>query len=216
MTDSNNQPESFEPVAEQHIDNVETLRVISNGLRGRILDRLRAEPLTVKQLAGELGLSPKKLYYHINLMEQHSLIRVVQTRLVSGILEKTYRATAYLFQFENPVFATAASESNIPPGISLLFDATRNQLDQSIEQGQVRLDAETPAQGLLLRWQLNQLSPERAAAFYERLAALVDEYMDSAPEPANSESQAYRLFLAFFPVRGHRQQTKPPDANNEK
>src|SRR5436305_5533764 len=119
-----NQPEDFEPAKELTVTSLETLRVISDALRSRILDLLRAEAQTVKQLAATLNLPPKKLYYHINLMEQHGLIRVVGTRIVSGIIEKTYRATAYLFWFDKEVFALdpTSGESALPPGIALLFE----------------------------------------------------------------------------------------------
>src|SRR5262252_9481402 len=103
------QQKQLEPEKEIVVTDLETLKILSDALRARILDLLRAEPLTVKQLAARLGRPPKKLYYHINLMEQHGLIRVVNTRLISGIVEKTYRATAYLFLFEKEVFASAAA-----------------------------------------------------------------------------------------------------------
>src|SRR5690242_5492835 len=111
-----NQPETCEPVESIVVTNLETLKVVSDGLRSRIVDLLRAEPQTVKQLAATLNLPPKKLYYHINLLEQHELIRVIGTRIVSGIIEKTYRATAYLFLFEREVFASSPEDGNsLPP-----------------------------------------------------------------------------------------------------
>ena len=35
-------------------------------------------------------MKPNRLYYHVNLLEEHGLIRVTDTRLVSGIVERTY------------------------------------------------------------------------------------------------------------------------------
>ena len=88
------------------IENLETLKVVADPLRLRILDAFGDKPHTVKQIAKVLEIPPNKLYYHVNMLEEHGLIRVVNTRLVSGIVEKTYRATAYLFVFSDEVFAT--------------------------------------------------------------------------------------------------------------
>lgn len=207
MTELEDQAEAFEPAAELSITDVDTLKVISDALRGRILDRLRAEPMTVKQLASALDRSPKKLYYHVNLMERHGLIRVVRTRLVSGIQEKTYRASAYMFMFEDQVFATTPNQSHLPPGVGLLFDTTKNELDQNIEDGQVILDDQRSLQRLLMRWSLRCMQAEQAAIFYERLEALLDEFMSAEAETVVDQAQMYRLFLTLFPVRRYDRRT---------
>jgi len=54
------QADSFEPAAEIEVTELEAFRVLSDALRSRLLDLLRAEPLTVKQLSTQLNLSPKK------------------------------------------------------------------------------------------------------------------------------------------------------------
>ena len=201
-----NQPEEFEPAKDLTVTSLDTLKVISDALRSRLLDLLRAEAQTVKQLAARLNLPPKKLYYHINLMEQHGLIRVVSTRIVSGIIEKHYRATAYLFWFDKEVFASdpTASESALPPGNALLFDATKTQLEQSVENRLVDLGegASTPRR-LLSSWTMARMAPEQAEIFYARLEALLDEFEVMAQASENENAQAYRLFLTLFPVRLH-------------
>ena len=55
---------------------------------------------TVKQIAADLKTPIKKLYYHVNLLEEHGLIRITSTRVVSGIIEKQYRVTAYRLSVE--------------------------------------------------------------------------------------------------------------------
>jgi DNA-binding transcriptional ArsR family regulator len=198
------QGSSQEPAATLHVAELETLKVVSDALRARILDRLRAEPLTAKELAGRLGLSAKQLYYHLNLMERHGLIRVVRTRVVSGIIEKQYRATAYLFEFDNSVFASA-SGGGLPPAIGMVFDTTRNQLAQSYEAGVIRGDEAPPHERLMMLWKTTRMQPGRAAEFHTRLEALLDEYL-ADDEPGADGGRDYRLLAAFFPV--HR--TRPP------
>ena len=208
-----NQPSEFEPTQSILITDLETLKVVSDALRSRLLDLLRAQPYTVKQLASTLALPPKKLYYHINLLEQHGLIRVVATRVVSGIIEKTYRATAYLFLFEKEVFAASNTDENgLPLGTALVFEATKNQLAQSVTDKLVDLENETSYQHrLLAAWNMQQMTPAQAEVFYAKFNTLIEEFQTLEQVVATEETQAHRLFLTLFPVRWHPQpQAKRP------
>src|ERR1043166_3085439 len=89
------------------ISDLETLKVVTDPLRLNIVNLLRGGPRTAKELATMLHLSQTKLYYHIGLLEQHGFIRVVGTRLVSGILEKQYQATAYKLSVDRRLFSPA-------------------------------------------------------------------------------------------------------------
>lgn len=199
-----NQPGEWEPAQAITVTDLESLKVLSDTLRSRIIDYLRTQPYTVKQLAATLALPPKKLYYHINLLEQHGLIRVVNTRVVSGIIEKTYRATAYLFLFDKEVFAASNRDENgLPLGTALLFETTKNQLAQSVTDNLVDLEEEAPSlQRLLATWNMRRLAPAQAEAFYAKLADLITEF-ETVEEPTGNDVQAYRLFLTLFPVGWH-------------
>src|SRR4026208_51386 len=75
------------------IDNLETLRLLTDPLRMRVMSALADRtdaPSTVKQLAAQLEARPPRLYYHVNLLEEHGLIKVASSRVVSGIIEKSY------------------------------------------------------------------------------------------------------------------------------
>lgn len=212
--------ESFEPAGELHITDIEVLKVLSDPLRARILDLARAQVQTVKQLAAAVNLPPKRLYYHINLMEQHGLLRVVGTRLVSGILEKSYRATAYLFLFDQEVFASTDTSGETPPipALRFTFESAKNQLQESIAQGLVDLSPGAPLhRSLLSMWNMNRLAREQAEAFYSRLAALLEEFQQQLPAQSAAQSgetpQDYRIFLMLFPVQAFLDkpgQTNPP------
>ena len=198
-----NQLDEWEPAQAITITDLEVLKVVSDVLRSRMIDLLRAQPYTVKQLASILVLPPKKLYYHINLLEQHELIRVVATRVVSGIIEKTYRATAYLFLFDKEVFAASRTDENgLPLGTALLFEATKNQLAQSVTDKLVDLDNETSYQRrLLATWNMRQMTSAQAELFYAKLTSLIEEFETLEQAVATEETQAHRLFLTLFPVR---------------
>jgi DNA-binding transcriptional ArsR family regulator len=200
---NDHQAEQFEPAAEQVITRLETLKVFSDPLRSRILDLLRTDPSTVKRLAAELNVSPKKLYYHVNLLEQHELIRVVSTRVVSGIIEKQYRAGAYLFLFDKSLLVgTASAEEALDATIAMMFDTTRIQLEHGIESGVVDTSDDAPIErSLLLNWNLSRMPPEQAEAFYKRLRDLLEEFHAFGFDDKDSDAQAYRLFVSLFPVR---------------
>ncbi len=77
------------------LEDLAALKAISEPTRLRMLMLLSdGPPLTVKELSSELALAPTRLYYHIQILERAGMIRVASRRLVSGIEEKSYQATA--------------------------------------------------------------------------------------------------------------------------
>ena len=62
------------------IEHLETLRVLVDSQRHRIVTLLIDEPQTARELAERLGLARTRLYYHLALLEQHGLIVVSSTR----------------------------------------------------------------------------------------------------------------------------------------
>jgi len=84
----------IQPDDELVIGDLETLHIISDPLRLRLLECIIDQPKAIKQIAAELGIDQIKLYYHFKLLEKHGLVRVVEERVISGIVEKVYRARA--------------------------------------------------------------------------------------------------------------------------
>ncbi len=201
---------SFEPAVSMQIGDAEALKLLADPLRSRILDLLRAQVQTAKELAQTLNLSPKKLYYHLKLLEERGLIRIVSTRIVSGIIEKSYRATAYLFLFDDDVFRSSANaESQLPPGLQAVFETTRIQLELSVADGLVDFgENATVARRLLWMWGLQRFSGQQAQEFYRRFEQLILEFHSSQPEPSADEYHDYRLFMALFPVKAFLQSPK--------
>jgi DNA-binding transcriptional ArsR family regulator len=193
----------FEPAQTLPVQDPEALKLLTDPFRSRLLDLLRANVQTAKELAQALGLSPKKLYYHLKLLEQHGLIRVVNTRIVSGIIEKSYRATAYLFLFDGDMFRSAVeSGSALPPGLQAIFDTTRTQLEASFADGLIDPQAQAPApDALLWGWTLRRLSAQQATAFYTRFAQLLDEFAHGEVVSDGTDCQNYRILMTLFPVK---------------
>ncbi len=82
--------EKIKPQSTYIIRDLVTLKVIAEPLHTQIYAALVPEPMTIKQVGEQLGIAPTKLYYHFNLLEGAGLIRVVETRAVSSIVERLY------------------------------------------------------------------------------------------------------------------------------
>lgn len=198
----------LQPAPEYLVSDLETLRVLADPLRIQIIERLTPAPRTVKQVAAELGLPPTKLYYHIKQLEERGLIQVVETRLVSGILEKQYRATARRYHVDKTLFAPASpgGREGLHLMLTSLLDDTRDDIERSVEAGVVDVttpeDASRPLQRtLFLARHTVYLTPAEAEAFYRRLRDLLDEYTTAEHKLAEADEgrQAYGLTALLYP-----------------
>ena len=209
-------PEMVRPEDLCMISDLETLKVATDPLRLNIVNLLRGEPHTAKELAKALHLSQTKLYYHIGLLEQHGLIRVVGTRLVSGILEKQYQATAYKISVDRRLFSPAptspAGYEGLEVFLSAVLDYTHSDMMRSVRSGLAELSDEAPPErklyvGRLWFW----LTPAEARAFMERRKALDEEFQRlHGDEPAEG-TQLYEYLLGFYPTH-----ERAPDVPEQK
>lgn len=184
------------------IDDLEALKVIADPLRNQILEVLINVPQTVKQVADKLGLSPSKLYYHVNLMEKHGFIEVVETRMVANMMEKYYQATANSFNVDDSLlaFQTESGKENINAMLTSIMDTTRNDILRSLEARTFQLEqgAEAKARRVIFSRLLSRIPESRADEFRERLDALLKEFGES--DVADDESaQMYAMTVAFYP-----------------
>lgn len=199
---------TIEPVQPDNvfvINDVETLRVVADPLRLRLLDVLRRGPSTVKQLAAVLDVPLKKLYYHINLLEACALIRVVGTRVVSGIIEKQYQVAAYRLSVDR-AFLSPASDSwpnreNIDVFLSVVLDHTRSVIKESMQAGLI--DPEETSLwkgGFALGRMALRLSPYHAEALHARLVELSREFMALEVDSLHGDVQSYEVLLGIYPT----------------
>lgn len=197
------------------IEDLEALRVIAHPLRLQLFERLRDRPSTVRELADALDAGPTRLYYHIKLLLDHGLIQVVETRVVSGIAEKRYAASAPRLSIKRTLLERSGSK---PEG----FDSSTNldglgldgleallgvvigeataEIRRAVAEGRADPARTSPAEGgLLLGRVWMRMSPARAQAFIDRIAALQEEF-DASPDEA--DATAYELLLGLYPIAG--------------
>lgn len=77
----------------QLLDDPNLLGAVSSPLRRKLLERLRGDPASASEVAGELGLSRQVVNYHLRELEKFGLVEVVGERRKRGFVERLVQAT---------------------------------------------------------------------------------------------------------------------------
>lgn len=184
------------------IGDLETLKVVADPLRLQILEGLRGTPRTVKDLASELGLSATRLYYHVNLLEQHGLIGVTATRLVSGIIEKQYQTTADRLTVDRALLGPdrPLQDEGLEVLLSVILDEARGEIRRSIREGRIDVGEDAmQAEDLVLGRRWLRLTPDQVHDYLDRFKQLQIEF-DEIAAGNGDDAQVYELLLGFYPV----------------
>ena len=181
----------------------ETLKVIADPLRAQIMETITAEPLTVKQVADRLGMAPSKLYYHFNMLEKFGFIRVVETRQVANMLEKTFQSVASQLDIAPALLTTTTDEGKdtVYELITSTMDTTREDMLRSLQARYHQLDlgaAENPRRMVINR-DVRYIPDAQAEEFAERIKNLLKEFGDSEVPPGTPGAMNYGLAVAFYP-----------------
>jgi len=195
----------FEPASEFVIDDLETLKVLADPLRLRLLE-LMGKPRTVKQIAADLDILPTKLYYHVNQLEQKGLIVTVDTRIVSGIIEKRYQVAAKGFRVKQELLSPGSEgeDGGLEITTTGLFDSTKAELFESVRDGVIDMSSQDDEEC----WERSadmfrgrfRLQPHQAIDFQKRMKALVEEFREISHAQENQHAQTYRLLNVWFPT----------------
>jgi DNA-binding transcriptional ArsR family regulator len=207
------QQPSEAPLAERIVSDVETLKALSDPVRLRILETMiqaADEAWTVKRIATALGVGPTKLYHHIAILEERDLIRVAGTRVVSGIIETSYRIAQLGVRLDRSLLSGSRADDAaeaIDDVLRTIFDTAREDVARAIRSGSMRIDPEgAPTMGLL-RQDLKRLTPARAAELKERLGALLEEYDGDTEASAAADAMAFGLLVGLAPIESREERT---------
>lgn len=209
--DQHEQAGEYEPAPEFTITSLETLKVFSDPLRQQIIETLLDGAKTVKQVAAELDLAPTKLYYHINLLEQHQLICVTETRIVSGIIEKHYQATARRFMIQRSLLTPGQADSNVVDTVlDAMLEPIRAEIHRGINSGVIDMTDDAPrARKLRIYRELSRLSETESEEFHNRLEALIKEFNGFRNASENDDQQAYTLIIGIYPIQPPNKPNRP-------
>lgn len=195
----------YQPEAVRILDNLESLKTISDPLRNQIMETLTPAPLSVGQLAGLLGLEKSKLYYHINQLEKFGFIQVVDTTQHGNLIEKHYWITAHSFQIDEGLFTFNVETEEGTEAISTLLltkiDATRADLARSLQarHQQLKHGAEPHHRMVLDFREVVNIPDEKANEFQARLKDLLAEFEETESDDDSGERQSWALGVFMYP-----------------
>jgi hypothetical protein len=163
-----------------------------------------------------LGTSPTKLYYHVNLLEEHGLIVVTGQRVVSGIIEKQYRTRSYSLKVDRALLNIGGGDEDnesLEALLSVIFDSAREEVRAGVKSGTIKLarDEDDVDRNSLLMRSVAVLTQEQFNEFYERLRELVSEMGKLADDHVKGKrtpgAKHYGLILALYPfVEGNQEE----------
>jgi DNA-binding transcriptional ArsR family regulator len=171
------------------ISDAATLKAMAEPTRIRILIELADGPKTVKEIADILELGATRLYYHFKILERAGLIRVAARRMVSGIEERTYEATASSW-----TTAPETNETIVESGVmDAMLEVVAAELELALEsQGAAPLGEPSSAVPIVSFTRL-ALSEEDVADVQRRIDEIMLTYSDFTAVP-----EGKRLYHALF------------------
>jgi len=185
------------------IKDLDTLKKMTHPQRIEILQTLQS-PRTVKEIAEEIGADHTKLYYHIRQMEQAKVIQVVETNIVSGIVEKKYFVTAKNYTVDKNLFAGEVdngSDAVFTNLIDAMFSSTQHQAKRAVEAGFISPNEEGSQKQTILISSIYTLTDEQMGVLHDRLMATFEEFGEMAiknKEDDNDEAKDYMFTMALF------------------
>jgi DNA-binding transcriptional ArsR family regulator len=174
---------------------IEQLRAVSDRLRLRIAELLGRRAMTVAQLSAELGLAHAKVHYHVRELEQVGLVRLVETREKSGILEKYYRALAKGFALAPTLLHSVPPDERAAAVAEFFQSIVRGALAaylRDLDTGQPRKELRTLSSGALF------VSDEEALSVLEQVHEVLRPY----EEPREGEGVRERTFVQMLYSEG--------------
>jgi DNA-binding transcriptional ArsR family regulator len=186
------------------VSDLDTLKVLTDPLRLQILEVLDQEPQTVNQVAEKLGHSASRLYYHFNLLEKHGLIKVVETRMVSNMLEKRYWLTAEEIEIDKSLleFSHDGIQEGIVSLISSSLEATRTEMLRSLQARSYQLDygARPIPRDIIIHTSRKRLTDETYEVFLEKIRVLLKEFSELPEETGEGENiNTFSLACYLYP-----------------
>lgn len=180
------------------IEDIEVFQLLNSRFRHQILREL-VTPQPVKTLATRLDVPVTRLYYHVNLLLEAGLVRVVEERKAGAILEKVFQTTAMSFQ---P--AARLLQSGGPPeemariAAAIVLDPARLDAEAHLAR-QFEAGAMDDEPGAFARGQ-RRMSRAKAQALSEKINELLDMMDDG--DDGEEDTREFSLSVVFVPVEG--------------
>lgn len=185
----------------QLIENAEKAGELLKPIRIKILSVLD-KPRTCPEIAGLLGLTTQKINYHVRVLRDAGLVRLIEEHRNRGIMEGVYQAVARSFWISPRLVGKLGGRSAVRDQASLAF------LLQLAEELQIDIGhlaeasnaGSVPSLGLDARLELRDAGDR--AAFMEELEQsvqnLAQKYGARTPDK-QARREVFRLVFACYP-----------------
>ena len=152
------------------------LRALADDLRGSLLELVLERAATVTELAQAVGRPKSTVAYHVNLLVDAGLFKVVRTQRVRAIEERYYGRVGRTIVFDDH------SPGEVPFLHEMLSEVDLERSDDETTGGFTYRHARIPR--------------ERAQAYIDRLYELTLEFID---EPRDGDVE-YGMYVGVFPT----------------
>lgn len=171
---------NYEPERELMINDIESLKVYFDPMRLRIVQEIADRARSIHEIAEVLGVPFTRLYYHINLLEKHNIIKLVEVqRGVGAIEEKFYRVTARFYQVDRALTTpgTPVGDAGLETVLSMVLDQTRQSIMDGIAGEVLDLRQRVPhPNAMLIARGVYMMTPDLAQEFQLRIKELIIEF----------------------------------------
>jgi DNA-binding transcriptional ArsR family regulator len=182
MTDANvSPPPDYELVDRIALTAPSQVKALSHSVRTTILGLLHERAATVTELATALERPKSTIAHHVKVLADAGLVQVVRTRRVRAIEERFYGRTARMFY----VGVERSAEGDEMPRDFNDFEVAAGESVAAFTEGKL---------WAFLRHA--RISEEQASEFWERMAALVEEF-DRLPR---SGETTYGFAVGVYPT----------------
>jgi DNA-binding transcriptional ArsR family regulator len=177
MTDN---PPGYELADRMALTDPAQVKAVGHPVRTAILQLLHERAATVTELAAAIERPKSTVAHHVDVLLRNGLLQVVRTRKVRAIEERFYGRTARMFYVAAEASPAAAASGDFND-----FAVAASESAAAFEAGKL--------------WAFirhARLSEEQASAFWDRMAALVDEF-DRLPR---SGETTYGFAIGVYPT----------------
>lgn len=177
---SDNPPPGYELADRLALTEPRQVRAIGHPLRTALLQLLTERAASVAEMAAAVGRPRSTVAHHVDVLARAGLVRVVATRRVRAVEERTYGRTARLFHVATDSPAGQSGERDFND-----LEVAARESGPAHERGEL---------GGFIRHA--RLAPDQVSQFWERMAALVEEF-DRQPRQG---SRVYGFALGIYPT----------------
>ncbi len=178
-------------------------------VRARILAAL-SEPGSATSVAELLGEPRQKINYHLRILEDHGLVRLVEERQRRGLTERIMIASARSYVVASEAFGDSATEPERVGRWSsrYLVAVAARMLREVADLARRADDAHQSLATLAIDTEIRFSSAQDRAAFTQELSSSVADLVSRYHDESAPDGRWHRLVVAAHPHPTHPQNEK--------